>query len=163
MPTDWTENRLLEYGAALYREKDPDESLSDYREALAAHVALQDALEAQEIRVGVGYDKWTDRERATFVLDNPGWAQTTPLGMNWQVIYKDLLQTLKHERTREAGAVGAGDIAPHFHKTAAFGHRKDGPPAGLEEALDKARRFGGQGRLRRFGKDGKEIKDDSEG
>jgi hypothetical protein len=159
---------VLGYGAALYREKEPDESLADYREALAAHVGAQDPLMAQEIRLGLGWDKWTDRERAAFALDyyDTPYGRTTPLIRGWYVMHQDLFNTIRQERTREAGAVGAGEFRELLKKepTAVTEARmRRAPPLGFEEAMAKARRFGGQGKLRRFGKDGKEIKDDPDG
>jgi hypothetical protein len=159
---------VLAHGAALYREKEPEETLDDYREALAAHVEAQDPLMAQEVRLGLGWDKWTDRERAAFALDhyNTPYGRTTPLIQGWYAIHRDLFDSIRQERTREAGAVGAGEFRELFRKepTAVTEARmRRSPPIGFDEAMAKAKRFGGQGKLRRFGKDGKEIKDDPDG
>lgn len=150
MPQDWPEDVVLEHGAALYREKGPGEPLEDYRHALAAHVEPQDALMAQEIRVGLGWDKWTDRERAAFALD---WYRTphrTPLVSQWYEQHQDLFASIRQERTRDAGGVGAGEFRELFRKEAknvTAERVRKAPPIGFEEAMAKARRFGGQGAL----------------
>jgi hypothetical protein len=43
-----------------FREIREGETEDEYREALAAHVEPRDFIEAQEIRNGVGWDRWSE-------------------------------------------------------------------------------------------------------
>ena len=45
-----------------FRQPNPGESETSYREALADHVAPHDFIESQEIRTGKGWDQWSEAE-----------------------------------------------------------------------------------------------------
>lgn len=46
-----------------FRKRQENESLVDYRRALANHVKPKDRIESFEIRFGVGWNKWTDAQK----------------------------------------------------------------------------------------------------
>lgn len=46
-----------------FRQPLPEETEQQYRDALAAHVKPKDIVEANEIRTGKSWNKWTDEEK----------------------------------------------------------------------------------------------------
>lgn len=66
MPMDFPDMKSLEFAAEVhnFRTKTEDESVEDFREALADHVQSIDLIESMEIRTGHGWDKFNDNENA---------------------------------------------------------------------------------------------------
>jgi hypothetical protein len=72
MPMDFPDMKSLEMAAKVhrFRTKKLDESEFEYRNSLANHVSERDIIESQEIRLGKGWDKWTDGEKMMMLLAN---------------------------------------------------------------------------------------------
>lgn len=66
MPMDFPDMNSLKMAAKVhkFRQPDPDEHESEFRRALADHVRPIDFIESEEIRNGVGWDKFTSAENA---------------------------------------------------------------------------------------------------
>jgi len=65
MPMDFPDLRSLQTTAKIFkfREIKKGESENDYRNALADYVAPRDFIESQEIRLKVGWDRWSDDQK----------------------------------------------------------------------------------------------------
>ena len=64
MPMDFPDMASLEQAAEAhgFRKPGSDETEPQYRSALADHVAPLDFIESQEIRNGIGWDKWDEQQ-----------------------------------------------------------------------------------------------------
>ena len=65
MPMDFPDMKSLIFAARVheFRIPDKDETEVDYRNALANHVSSRDFIESEEIRNGIGWDKWNDGQK----------------------------------------------------------------------------------------------------
>ncbi|MCK5642687.1 MAG: hypothetical protein KAJ19_17900 [Gammaproteobacteria bacterium] len=50
-----------------FRPKRKEESVDEYRTALADYVQPKDQIESGEIRYGVGWDEWTNKQTADHI------------------------------------------------------------------------------------------------
>jgi hypothetical protein len=64
MPMDFPDLRSLEVAARVhkFRPLDKDETEESYRSALADHVSTVDFLESEEIRNGIGWDRFSKQQ-----------------------------------------------------------------------------------------------------
>ena len=69
MPMDFPDMDSLKMAAEVHGFRQPrnDEPESAYREALANHVASRDFVESEEIRNGVGWDKWSEEQNISML------------------------------------------------------------------------------------------------
>ena len=67
MPMDFPDlNSLVKVAKKHnFRDLNPNESEASYRIALSKHVRSIDVVESQEIRLGIGHDKWTKEQRGS--------------------------------------------------------------------------------------------------
>jgi hypothetical protein len=79
MPVTFTDERLLSFGARLYREKRPDETIEAYRSFIADSHQKVDPIEAHEIRTGKGWNKWSDPEFGELVAKSPDKIGSNPM------------------------------------------------------------------------------------
>lgn len=70
MPRDFPDLRSLEMAAEVwkFRARRDNEAENQYRVALADFVAPKDLVESEEIRNGVGWDKFSERDNAAMIL-----------------------------------------------------------------------------------------------
>jgi hypothetical protein len=163
---NYTDERVVSDGAALFRPKAEDESLEDYRHAFAHHVLVcsHDYIMANEIILGRGWDKWTEEEILDWLLDTPpSEVGSTPLGTNWLLKYKEKLAAHRRHRTRLAGAVASNPEEVRRYQEGSRARRtSEDDPAGLQEAirgkLECAPDDAPKGvRIRHFDKKGHEV------
>lgn len=66
MPMNFTDMASLRWAAQAHKFREPleDEPEINFRTALADHVQSIDAIEAEEIRCGRGWDQWTPTDVA---------------------------------------------------------------------------------------------------
>ena len=64
MPMSFPDMKSLEFAAEAhhFRVAEPGETEDQYRQALANHVAPRSFIESQEIRIGKGWDEWSEKE-----------------------------------------------------------------------------------------------------
>ena len=64
MPMDFPDMKSLHLAARVHRFRQPNEGENEaqYREALANHVNPIDFIESEEIRNGIGWDKFTTKQ-----------------------------------------------------------------------------------------------------
>lgn len=69
MPMDFPDLDSLKDAATVhgFRQPNPDESADAYRVELAEHVAPIDFVEPEEIRNGVGWDKFTTAQNVAML------------------------------------------------------------------------------------------------
>ena len=65
MPMDFPDMNSLRMAAKVHKFRQPNEGEPEieYRTALADHVAPRDYIESEEIRNGVGWNKWNDGQK----------------------------------------------------------------------------------------------------
>jgi hypothetical protein len=70
MPMDFKDLESLVRAAKChhFRDKKKEETEKEYRTALADHVAPRDFIESEEIRNGIGWDKWNDTQKDFMLL-----------------------------------------------------------------------------------------------
>lgn len=70
MPMDFPDLDSLKCAAMVHKFRDikNGETEDEYREAVANHVSPIDFIESQEIRNGVGWDKWTDKQKMDMLI-----------------------------------------------------------------------------------------------
>ena len=66
MPMDFPDMQSLKFAAEVHKFRQPDDSETEvqFRRALADHVRSIDFIESEEIRNGVGWDKFSPAENA---------------------------------------------------------------------------------------------------
>ena len=71
MPMNFPDMESLKRHAEIWRFRQPLENESEerYRNALADFVRPTDAIEANEIRTGKGWDKWDASENLSVLID----------------------------------------------------------------------------------------------
>lgn len=71
MPMNFPDMKALIRHAEItkFRKPNEGESEADYRTALADYVQPMDFIESQEIRNKVGWDKFSDQQNRTMVLE----------------------------------------------------------------------------------------------
>lgn len=64
MPRDFPDIESLKYAARCHEFRQPNEGETEasFREALADHVQSRDFVESQEIRIGRGWDQWSEAQ-----------------------------------------------------------------------------------------------------
>jgi hypothetical protein len=62
MPIRFTDEVVVSYGKILFREKREEESIEEYRKALADDQESKDVIQAHEIRTGKPWDEWGPEE-----------------------------------------------------------------------------------------------------
>ena len=64
MPMDFPDMKSLLMAARIHKFRTPheNESEAEYRELLADHASKNDFLESEEIRYGIGWDRFTDEQ-----------------------------------------------------------------------------------------------------
>jgi hypothetical protein len=64
MPMNFPDMKSLKMAAKVHKFRQPmeDEPEIEYRRLLAEHVRPIDLIESEEIRNGVGWDRWNDAE-----------------------------------------------------------------------------------------------------
>ncbi len=69
MPMDFPDMKSLEMAARVhdFRETTEGETEKEYRNAFADHVLTRDAVESEEIRNGVGWDKFTNEQNRIMI------------------------------------------------------------------------------------------------
>lgn len=69
MPMDFPDMDSLKRAAEVWKFRAPAESETElqYRQALADFVAPHDSIEAEEIRNGKGWNKWSDGDFAALL------------------------------------------------------------------------------------------------
>lgn len=74
MPMDFPDMKSLKMAARVhkFRPKLDEEAEEQYRVALANHVAPIDRIESDEIRFGVGWDKWNESQKLESLLRGTG-------------------------------------------------------------------------------------------
>jgi len=72
MPMDFPDLDSLKAAARVhkFRELNPNESETEYRTVLADHVKSIDFIESEEIRNGVGWNKWSDKQKTAMLRRN---------------------------------------------------------------------------------------------
>ena len=72
MPMDFPDMKSLIMAAKAHNFREPKEGEEEkfYRAALSTHVADIDFIESEEIRNGVGWDKFTDEQNRGMLLRN---------------------------------------------------------------------------------------------
>ena len=70
MPMDFPDMKSLKRAAEMWQFRQPNdgEEEKDFRLALANFVAPKDFIESEEIRNGIGWNKFSDSENAAMVL-----------------------------------------------------------------------------------------------
>lgn len=70
MPMDFPDLESLRFAAKVHKFRDIEDGESEkhYRISLANHVAKIDPIESEEIRLGKGWDKFTDEENNAYIL-----------------------------------------------------------------------------------------------
>jgi len=65
MPMNFPDMKSLREAAKVHKFRPPNdgESEIEYRLALSRHVRSRDRIESFEIEFGVGWDKWTDKQK----------------------------------------------------------------------------------------------------
>ena len=64
MPKDFNNDAVGALARCMsYRERLPDESFDDYRKYIADIHAKFDFIESEEIRYGIGWDRWTKAQQ----------------------------------------------------------------------------------------------------
>lgn len=73
MPMDFPDMRSLERAAEVHKFRDPlpEESETNFRQALHEHVLPIDRVESFEILFGIGCNKWTERQRMQSMFSVP--------------------------------------------------------------------------------------------
>ena len=73
MPMDFPDLESLKFAAKVHRFREINEGEPEavYRDALADHVRPIDLIESEEIRNGVGWDKWS-QEQSLALLQRAG-------------------------------------------------------------------------------------------
>jgi len=80
MPMDFSDEKLEIHAKIVgFRQKSGDESIADYRAALADHMQSIDPVEAQEIRCGKGWDQWASFDFDEVVKKSPETLSGNPL------------------------------------------------------------------------------------
>jgi len=66
MPMDFLDMKSLQNAAKVhgFRKVGGKETEQEYRIALADHVASIDFIESEEIRNGIGWDKWSEKQKS---------------------------------------------------------------------------------------------------
>lgn len=69
MPMNFPDMKSLEFAAKVwkFRELNEGEAEIEYRTALADFVASKDLIESEEIRNGVGWDKWNEGQKGAML------------------------------------------------------------------------------------------------
>jgi hypothetical protein len=72
MPIDFPDMSSLKSAALIHNFRPPMEGELEhvYRNALADHVRPIDLIESDEIRYGVGWDRWTDKQKRESLMRN---------------------------------------------------------------------------------------------
>jgi hypothetical protein len=84
MPMDFPDETLERYAEMVrFRAKEPEESIDEYRIALADHVESIDPCEAMEIRTGKGWNKWSSMDFEEVISKSPELIGTNPVITIW--------------------------------------------------------------------------------
>ena len=69
MPMDFPDMKSLEMAASVHKFRKPNKGETEiqYRLALAKHVQPRDFIESEEIRNGVGWDKWDNGQKGAML------------------------------------------------------------------------------------------------
>lgn len=72
MPMDFPDMDSLKSAAQVHKFRQPraEESEREFRNALAHHVSSIDFIESQEIRNGVGWDKFSDMQNKMMIFES---------------------------------------------------------------------------------------------
>lgn len=70
MPMDFPDLNSLKFAAKAHKFRKPNKNKTEdqYREALADHVQPIDDIESWEIRLKVGWDKWSEEQKCAMIL-----------------------------------------------------------------------------------------------
>ena len=82
MPRTFNEKVLLKYGKGMFREKEDEETIEAYREAVADNAEKYDPIGAHEIRTATPWDQWTDEQFLELVKKNPKLLQSNKMMIN---------------------------------------------------------------------------------
>lgn len=79
MPMTFDDDRLIQDGERMFRPKRSDESIVEYRDAFACDQDRKDPVQAHEIRTGVPWNKWTNKQFDQLTRRHPELAVSNPM------------------------------------------------------------------------------------
>jgi ABC-type nitrate/sulfonate/bicarbonate transport system substrate-binding protein len=65
------DSHLLEVGTQVFRAKEDNETIEEYRKKVAEHLYDTDPIRAHEIAVGISWDEWKDDHFVALLLHKP--------------------------------------------------------------------------------------------
>lgn len=84
MPVTFTDERIVQDGEWMFRSKQEDETIEEYRTKFADSQEKKDPVQAHEIRTGKPWNEWSDPQFRELVLKHPELRLDNPMvRMRW--------------------------------------------------------------------------------